>query len=288
MEVELGEAFVVECHSYGQGVIWKRGDEETDHTGKLCQPIWINGVQLGDTIAVHIEKIDIVGNGCACIDGPLKWNKGFPLEDANYFIPIRDSTAILPGGIKEEIRPSLGHINVEPVERIENPWHCGGNMDLGETCEGNTIYLRAEKEGAKLVLGDSKAHVVEGEIAGEGIQAALDVTLRVTKSESIHVQRPFVETPAHWIAVGMDKNYWDAVKLATQDLIEIVQNLYGLDYEAAYFWVTHFSDARNGAIWLMGGQPPPHTFNIPRTVTLYLKKNAEMVAIASVKSLKSK
>jgi hypothetical protein len=44
------------------------------------------------------------GNGCACIDGPLKWNKGFPLEDANYFIPIQDSTAILPGGIKEGLK----------------------------------------------------------------------------------------------------------------------------------------------------------------------------------------
>ena len=70
MEVELGEAFVVECHSYGQGVIWKEGDEETDHPGKLCQPISINGVQIDDTIAVHIEKIDIVGNGCACIGKP--------------------------------------------------------------------------------------------------------------------------------------------------------------------------------------------------------------------------
>ena len=276
IEVDLDEDFVVECHSYGKGIIWEEGDKETDHSGKLCQPISISGVKPGDTIAVHIKKIDIVGNGVACVDGPLEHDEGFPLEETIYFIPIEGRIAVLPGGIREEIRPSLGHIHVEPVESdIENPWYCGGNMDLAEACEGNTIYLRAEKEGAKLILGDSKAHVVEGEIAGEGIQAALDVTLNVTKSERIQVQRPFVETFTHWIAVGMDENYWEAVKLATRDLIEIVQNIYGLDYEAAYFWVIHFSDARNGAIWLMG-QPPPHLYYVPRTVTLYLKKRAEL------------
>lgn len=115
------------------------------------------------------------------------------------------------------------------------------------------------------------AHVVEGEMAGEGIQAALDVTLNVTKSEEIQVERPFIESRTHWISVGIHREYWEAVKQAVRDVIKIVQKLYNLDYTEAYFLVTHFSHVRNGAIWTMESADE-EIFKIPRTVTIHLPK----------------
>ena len=41
IEVDLGEDFVVECHTYGEGIIWKEGDDAGDHPGKLCLPLAI-------------------------------------------------------------------------------------------------------------------------------------------------------------------------------------------------------------------------------------------------------
>jgi acetamidase/formamidase len=274
-EVEPGEDFVVECHTYGKGVYWKEGDDEPgDHSGKLCLPVAVKGIEAGDTIAIEIKKILTLGMGLAGNTGPLQRDEDFRGEVMDFLIPIEGEHAALPGGIEAKITPALGHINVEPEVIGENPGRYGGNMDLAEACEGNTIYLRAEKDGAKIVLGDPKAHVAEGEASGEGIQCGLDVTLNVTKSDRIQVRRPFVETPTHWIAIGIDPDYWTAVKQATADLVEFAQTRTGLEYNPVYFWVTHFAHARNGAIWLMGesGQD----FHIPRTVTLHLPKTAKI------------
>lgn len=280
IEVDLGEDFVVECHTFGQGVIWKEGDDEPgDHSGKLCLPVAVKGIEAGDTIAIEIKRIQALGMGIAGIDGPLKRDEDFPGEVMDFYIPIEGGYATLPGGIEAEITPSLGHINVEPQTITGNPGWYGGNMDLAETCEGNTIFLRAEKDGAKIVLGDPKAHVAEGEAPGEGIQCGLDVTLNVRKSEETQVRRPLVESPTHWIAVGINRDYWTAVKQATADLVEFAQTRFGLEYNPAYLWVTHFAHARNGAIWLMGESGK--TFNIPRTVTLHLPKSARIPNVKS-------
>ncbi len=134
IEVDLGEDFVVECHTYGEGVIWKPGDDEGDHPGKLCLPIGVRDVEAGDTIAIEIKRVQTVGNGSACIDGPLQNDEGFPGEVEDYFIPIEKGYATLPGGIRAEAIPALGHINVEPATITGNPGCYGGNMDLAEAC----------------------------------------------------------------------------------------------------------------------------------------------------------
>ena len=141
------------------------GDDAGDHPGKLCFPVTICDVEAGDTIAIEIKQIDTVGNGAACIDGPLQSDEGFRGVEKDYFIPLQEGCASLPAGICAQVTPST------------------------------------------------------------------------------------------------------AVKQATGDLVAFVQSEFSLDYNAAYFWVTHFAHARNGAIWVSEENHP-----CPATVTLHLPK----------------
>ncbi|MFO8008525.1 MAG: acetamidase/formamidase family protein, partial [Candidatus Brocadiia bacterium] len=135
-----------------------------------------------------------------------------------------------------------------------NPWDNGGNMDFKDICAGNTLYLRAQREGGLLVLGDLHAAQGDGEILGLGAECAGEVTLRITRDERWLPERPMIEKPGSFVAIACRPDYREARNLAARDAAKLVSRAAGVTEEEAYLFATMVGDLRNGAVWALAGE----------------------------------
>jgi acetamidase/formamidase len=131
----------------------------------LTGPVFVEGAEPGDTLEVHIEKIDLAIPYAYNAFGP---RRGFLTNDFPYsrmkIIPLdrQRMVAKFAPGIEIPLRPFFGSIGVAPPQaygRINSapPWIHGGNMDNKELMEGSTIYLPVHAPGALFEIGDGHA-----------------------------------------------------------------------------------------------------------------------------------
>ncbi len=97
--------------------------------------------------------------------------------------PIKDGMAHFPPDFVVPIRPNIGVIQLQPAAQIHmNIGDSGGNMDFNSVAAGSTVYIRAQRYGGMLTLGDAHAYMSYGELTGTGIEIDMTVTLRVDKA----------------------------------------------------------------------------------------------------------
>ena len=88
----------------------------------------------------------------------------------------------------------LGCIGTSPATTVPGTGPAGphgGNMDIIETCPGNTIYLPVYVDGAFLYLGDAHAAMGHGELSASGMEIASGsvITVNVLKGKTIEWPR---------------------------------------------------------------------------------------------------
>ena len=237
--IDPGETFIVETINHMTPVVETKADlhahgsseyREREETG----PVYITGAQPGDMLAVTIDAIDFVGlphaHGCG------------PLEDqypqCPIAIPVENDTCILPGGIKVETTPMIGDIYTTPDPESIRYYDHGGNMDFTEVRPGNTLYLPVYHEGGLLVLGDVHALQGDAEIFAEGAETAADVTITVNIDTSYRHPRPLVETPDMLYTVACRGALFDSIRLATSDMVDMLNRVYGMQKTDAYIFAT--------------------------------------------------
>lgn len=237
LTIDPGETIIVETINHMTPIVRSEADlhahgspdyQEREETG----PIYINGAQPGDMLAVGIKKIEVVGLPHAHGWGPLAENyPGKPMA-----FPAENGRCKLPGGISVPLHPMVGDIYTTP----DTPTHFdhGGNMDFTEICPGNTLYLPVFHEGGLLVLGDVHAVQGDGEILGEGGECAADVTVTIGIDRKYRNPRPLVETPDSLITLACRGNLFNSIKLATEDMTNLVANLHNISKEDAYILCT--------------------------------------------------
>lgn len=249
IEVELGETFVVETINFRTPVIRTPADanpaeyREREETG----PIFVRGIEPGDTLAVHIEAIEPVGHASGGW-----WDE----PDVNSFLEIEDDKVHFPGGLSAPLRPMIGDIYVTPDRQVTNPDDNGGNMDFKDVAPGNALCLRAELPGGLLVLGDVHAAQGDGEILGLGAECAADVTVRIERDETYLSERPLIVKPASFVCIACRHDYAEARDLAAQDAARILARLAGCTEREAFLFATTVGDLRNGAVWYVGREGP--------------------------------
>jgi len=235
--VEPGETIVVETINHMTPIVRSEEDlhphgspgyREREETG----PIAVEGAHPGDMLAVRIEHIDIVGLPHAHGRGILaeRYARG-PLA-----FPVEGGACKLPGGIAVPLAPMIGDIYTTPVSADPPYYDHGGNMDFTEVRPGNTLYLPVERDGGLLVLGDVHAVQGDGEILGEGGETAADVTVTLDVDTKYRSARPLVETPDNLICLACRGGLFDSVKLATQDMTELLARVYDLSEKDAYVY----------------------------------------------------
>jgi len=260
-EVSLGETFIIESTM----------GEERETLG----PLFIKGVKPGDVVSINIEDV--------CVS---EWLGIFPdhgmlpeiLERQTYQniafdVPLDNGELVLPGGIRFPLRPMVGAISLASFWSRPNPWDHGGNMDINEIRKGSTVYIRAQREGGLLALGDLHAYQGDGEIKGSTMEANGEVTVTVNVSEHFPAPRPVIEREDKLMTVGMGMRYWDAVRAAVRDMTYFLMKVLSLSLEEAYC-VAVDGSLRNGAIWMMSDHPNiirrGDNREVPRTVFLEL------------------
>jgi len=216
----------------------------------LTGPVYIEEAEPGDTLEVHIEKIDLAIPYAYNAFGP---NRGFLPEDFPYrkmkIVPLdRDRMIAKFGpGIEIPLRPFFGSMGVAPPEsygRIDSapPGIHAGNMDNKELVAGTTLYLPVHARGALFEVGDGHVGQGNGEVDITALETSLVGTLQFVVHKGTKQKYPRAETPTHYISMGFNQELYEATRIAVREMIDFLVTAKHLEREDAYMLVSVAGD----------------------------------------------
>ena len=164
----------------------------------LTGPVSIDGAKPGDTVKIEILNYAHKGWAWQSIN-PEKCFLPKDFDDFYLFHwDLDDETTSSMPGITLALHPFCGILGVQRAQkgsfRTRPPGSFGGNMDVKHLTAGSTLYLPVYVDGGKLCAGDAHAAQGDGEVSINGLEAPMDVTLRVSIEKDISVKEPYIVT----------------------------------------------------------------------------------------------
>ncbi len=208
----------------------------------LTGPVYVEGAELGDTLEVRIQKIELAIPYAYNAFGP---NRGFLPEDFPYrkmrIIPLdrQRMVAEFAPGIEIPLHPFFGSMGVAPPEafgRIDSapPGIHAGNMDNKELVAGTTLYLPVHAKGALFEVGDGHVGQGNGEVDITALETSLVGTLQFVVHKGTNQKYPRAETPSHYISMGFHQELYEATKTAVREMIDFLVTEKHLSRDDAY------------------------------------------------------
>jgi acetamidase/formamidase len=228
------------------------------HDNPQTGPFFVDGAEPGDTLAIHIEKLEP-----ARAYGISSLFPGFGALNGT------DRTAVLQADLPETVwfydvdkvkgiartrssdgkhswevplAPFLGCLGVAPSNGEARstivPDNFGGNMDCPEVRAGNTIYLEVRVPGGLLSFGDGHYAMGDGEIIGTAIEGAMNVELTVDLIKHRATAWPRIENADWMMSLGAARPLEDAARIAFKDMVEWVMEVTGMGKLDAYQFVS--------------------------------------------------
>ncbi len=268
LEVELGESFALETEDACSGIYRTEEDAARlldawylNYTPKMANPltgpIFIRGVEPGDTLVVHIEGVELDSQavtfwrpGHKPLGDSLAWSDlGKPtlvigrIENGEVVI---DSAATLesgkvvshPIGLRMRQSPFIGTIAVAPEREVESSvlgqgsW--GGNMDVRDICAGVRLLVPCYRKGALLYVGDVHACQGDTEFYGTAMESRGTVTLHCEVIKAKQVPYVRLENATSIISLACARPLEEAVWRASIQLMEWLTKDYGCSQRQAY------------------------------------------------------
>ena len=220
----------------------------------LAGPFYIEGAEVGDTLAVKILDLQVDGDqGIGALApgfGAIN-STGYtpminpPIPEKIWFYPIDHATNTATFhaldskyAVKIPLHPFFGCIGVAPAGGEARssvvPAEFGGNMDSPEASVGNTVYFPVNVPGAMLFLGDGHAAMGDGEIAGTAIEVPLRGRVQVQVIKGRKINWPQFENDDYIMTVGAYRPLDDALRIAFTELVAWIHKDYGLSELDAY------------------------------------------------------
>jgi acetamidase/formamidase len=212
-------------------------------------PIYVEGAEPGDTLAVTIDSIEITRDyAVSCLIPEFGGLCGTPFTRVlNVPLPQRimlhslDATEMVYDPnlniLPIPVEPFYGTIGTSPsLEAIStlSPGFHGGNMDAADICPGNTVYLPVNVPGALLVLGDGHAAQGDGEVCGVAAEVPTTGTLTIDVIKNRVTSTPRVESDDFIMSIGSARPMEDAARIAFYDLVTWLATDYGFERLEAY------------------------------------------------------
>ena len=214
-------------------------------------PFYIEGAMLGDTIAVHFNRIRPNRDTAFQYRGalaPIALPPGYPRQPSENWSQLwkidrarNTATPMDPSeklkGLELKIVPMLGVVGVAPYwdQAIAaadlGPY--GGNLDYKEIREGITLYLPVYQAGALLSMGDGHALQGDGEITGQGLETSMDVEFTVDLVKKKNIGWPRLENQTHVMVLGSARPLLEAFQIATAELQRWLTADYGMTERGA-------------------------------------------------------
>lgn len=252
--VSTGEKILVETMDAFGNRISSEKDDITKiltlpYVNPLTGPIYIEGAEKGDTLAVTIHDIEeIRGYGVSALIPDFGGLCGTvftrtlqpPLPARIMIHPIKNgeitfSETLNIAAIPYE--PFYGTIGTAPeVEAISSlaPGFHGGNMDAADVCPGNKVYLPVNVPGALFHVGDGHATQGDGEVSGVATEIPTRGTLTFEVIKSKVIGTPRIESDEYIMAVGSARPMEDAARIAFYELILWLEQDFDIDQLTAY------------------------------------------------------
>jgi acetamidase/formamidase len=228
----------------------------------LTGPIYVEGTEPGDALEVRIESVKLAlpyaynafgpRSGAIPEDFPRSKMRIIPLDEAKMVARFAE-------GIEVPLRPFFGSMGVAPPEttgRVNSapPGIHAGNLDNKELVAGTTLLIPVHVQGALFQVGDGHAGQGDGEVDITALETSLTGTLRFFVRKGARLKWPRAETPTHYIAMGIDKDLDEAMKIAVREAVDLIVAERKLDRDDAYmlcsvavdFHVTQVVDGTKG------------------------------------------
>jgi len=216
-------------------------------------PIYVEGAEPGDTLAIRIESIQPTRDFAVSVLIPyfggltsthLTRTLQDPLPERVWIWNLVDGGHKL---VNEELsvelawEPFVGTLAVAPdLEAITAlaPGPFGGNMDVPDVRPGNTIYLPVWNEGALFYTGDCHARQGQGELCGVALEITSKVTVVFDVVKDKAIEWPRIESDSAIMVVGSARPMEDAARIANTELVLWLEQEYGYDRWDAYQLLT--------------------------------------------------
>jgi acetamidase/formamidase len=249
LRIEPGETLLVETEDALSGQIRSDSDRRDrvrmPDSNPLTGPIEVIGAVPGDTLAVRIHEIRPTIGQCATKTdavGPLAEWLGTDCPHGTHVCPIRDGLIHWSDSVTIPYTPMLGCIGTAP--RSGSPTTIpagphGGNMDIVETCPGNTVYLPVACPGGLLYLGDAHAAMGHGELSATGLEMPAESTITVDLVKNRPIAWPRIESPGEIMTVVSGCPMERSMARAFAELILWMEADFGWDRWRAYDLLTH-------------------------------------------------
>lgn len=218
-------------------------------------PVYIEGAEPGDTLAVRIERIEATRDfAVSCF---IPYFGGLtstvftrflqePLPERTWIWKLRDD---LEGKyfVNEEIRvnvpwdPFIGTFAVAPdLEAISSlsPGPFGGNMDVPDVKPGNRVYLPVFNPGALFYVGDCHGHQGQGELCGVALEITCKIMLVFDVIKEKRIEWPRIESENAIMVVGSARPMEDAARIAYAELVLWMEEDFGFSRWEAYELLT--------------------------------------------------
>lgn len=233
--VQLDEVVLIECQHGLPGLVTREGrfqiPKEGDKINPATGPIFIEGIQAGDSLAIDLLDVRV---------GEWGYSGGRIFELTGDYAVV-DKTLKLP------LHPMLGGIGVTPAKGemdTRTPAETGGNLDCKEVRAGSTLVFTAQVRGALAGMGDPHALQGDGEISGQGIETEAEVLVRFRKLPKKLSDRPVI-LRSEWVAtLSAHKDLAAAAWQATDDMVLLVSKLTGRTEKEARMLVNLTGDLR--------------------------------------------
>ena len=243
--VNRGETIVVETQDCYRGLLTEEPDTHGEASGTggipVTGPIHVEEAHIGDVLSIQVKEIKTSDTGVFAV----RSETGVPGQDIRKpdvrVLEVDENHVKLDDRIALPVRPVIGNLGVATKHgEIETvyPGRHGGNMDTLEITTGSRVYLPVQVNGALLSLGDVKACMGDGQIAGSGVEVAAEVTLRVDTQPGGRFSWPRVESKGEWITITSASTVDQAARLAITEMVKWISQDKGLDFDTAYALVS--------------------------------------------------
>ncbi len=207
----------------------------------LTGPIYVEGAEPGDVLAVTLHEIEVGDWGwTAIVPGFGFLSDEFTEPALRTFQLGKDATSIeFAEGIHIPLEPFPGVMGVAPDtdEMLSTipPRANGGNMDNPHLVAGTTVYFPVFVEGALFSIGDTHAVQGLGEVCGTAVEAPMRIVYELDLIKGGRsIQEPQYETDDYYAVTGFAPTIDEATKKAVRYMIDYLEVEHGLSREDAY------------------------------------------------------